>query len=419
MAAPVYAMEVKVQEIYIEDTGFYRYCITDESYVESSVRLGGIVNNAVSLKKTGDIELTLYKDGKEEEMNEGGYIYSDGEYTLVISKGDLTGRVKFIMDNSVYENMDLADEFYNTVALQQSYDTKRGMYRLDMGGYYGFYAAVPNNALTNKSVKIYVPENENISITAEKNGAEISFASGQTFSDAGYYTINFIYSSPDNPYDKDIEAITQSDLNSITEEEMENVQLEVPPELNPLGAVADVAQYSFYITDKPQNKLNYINPPQDYSIGSVTLNGKRFDIKSNKSFKAEKDGIYKFTFKSDALPDYSYTFERDTTPPTLTFNNLGSGGKAKDSVSFTKNDKSSSVNITGNNIPFEFNNNTIDREGLYKIEVSDTAGNLNTYLVNVERALHINIFAAAAVLLAVIAAVAVYIYHIKNNIQIR
>jgi hypothetical protein len=419
MSVCVYATDVKVKEVYMEDTGFYRYCLTDKSYVESNVRLSGIVNNAVMLSTYGDVKLTLYKDGEPEEINEGGYIYSDGEYTLVISKDDLKGKISFVMDNSVYENMDLSDEFYNTVPLKQGYDSKRGVYRLDMGDYYSFYTSIPNNAMTNRGVKIYTPQNDNISIIVEKNGKEISFSSGQTFSDAGYYAVNFIYSSPNTPYDDDVEDITDDELAAITDEEMEDVQLDTPPKSNPLGAVADVARYSFCVFDAPQNKLNYINPPQDYSIGSVTLNGKRTDIKNNNRFKAEKDGIYKITFKSDSLPDYSCTFERDTKPPTLTFRNLGSNGKAEDSLEFIKNDKASSVTITGNDVPYSFDDGVIDKEGLYKIEVKDTAGNMNTYLVNVEKPLHISIFAIMAVLIAVIAAVAIYVHYVKNNICIR
>jgi hypothetical protein len=419
MSVPVYAVDVKVQEVYSKETGFYRYYITDQSYVESNVRLGGIVSNAVILNTTSDIKLALYKNGKPTEINSEGYIYSDGEYTLIISKDDLTGKVNFVMDNSAYDNVDLTDEFYNAVTLKQSYDNKRSMYKLDMGNYYSFYASVPNNAMTNKGVKIYAPNNDDMTIIVEKNGEEVSFSSGQTFSDAGYYSVSFVYSSPNTPYDDEVNAITDEELAAVTDEEIENVQIDTPPKSNPLGAVADLARYSFYVSDKPQNRLNYINPPQDYSIASVTLNGKKTDIKADKCFKAEKDGIYKLTFKSDTMPDYSCTFERDTTPPTLKFINLGSGGKSKDNLEFIKNDKSSEVTITSNDIEYSFDNGIIDREGLYKIEVKDTAGNVNAYLVNVEKPLHINIFALIAVLIAVVAAVAMYVYYIKNNIRIR
>jgi hypothetical protein len=98
---------------------------------------------------------------------------------------------------------------------------------------------------------------------------------------------------------------------------------------------------------------------------------------------------------------------------------LEKGGKAKDSLSFEKDDKNSVVTVTNNEVPYDASDGTIDEDGLYKIVVSDTAGNFTTYLVNVEKTVKISIFFVIAVFVAVIAAVAVYVRYVKNNICIR
>lgn len=420
IALPAYGKEAEVTEEYMEDSGFYRYYVGD-SYIESTVRLGIVVPNVVRLTYGKNVEVTLYKGSEVQNFSSGGLIYGEGNYSLIIKNGDLTGTIDFKITNPTNEDMSFEDDFYNAVKFTQEYDNQRQMYRETMGDYYSLYANVPNNAVTNRAVKIYCTLNENITISAEKDGEEISFSSGKTFSDPGYYSVNVVYDGTEAAYEEDVSNITESDLSDFSESNMENAQAYTAPEDDPIGAVADVAQFRFYIVGGPQNKLNYINAPQDYEVAGITLNGKKVKVDNKSFFKAEEDGTYKVSFKAvkAGLPDYSFSYERDRTSPSASFEGVGRGGIAENDVVYNISDKNSEVKITSNNITMDFENNVIDKNGLYKIEVKDKAGNFNTYLINVDKPYYIGFVFILAIIIAAGVGVVLYIRYVKNNIRVR
>lgn len=417
----VFAKNVEMTEEYMEENGFYRYYLDDEYYIESSVQLGAVVKNIVRITYNDYVNVVLYKDGEVLPYESGDYIYGDGEYTVVVKNDSDTGRVNFILDTISAENIDLEDEFYNTIKFTQSYDTEKRMYKEDMGGFYSLYTTVPNLSVTNKNVKIYFNEDERAYITVEKDGEEIEFSSGKLLSEPGYYLINVVYDVDTSFGDEYLSGIDESDLYSFSEEKMEQAEAYTPTESEVYGSVATVAEFKFLIVDSSQNRLNYINPPQDYAISSIIFDGKKVDVKNSNFYKTENDGQYKITFKSvkGNMPDYSFSYVRDRKAPTLTLENLGEGGIAKNKLSVLKDDNNSQVEISSNGAVLEFENNVIDADGLYKIKVIDEAGNFSTYLVNVDIPVHISIIAVLIVIAVLAGGIWLYVKHIGNNIQIR
>lgn len=417
----VFARDVNMSEEYMEDSGFYRYYLDDDYYIESSVRLDSVIDNVVRLTYNDYVNVMVYKDGEDINYNSGEIIYGDGEYTVVVKNNTDTGRINFIINTISAESIDLEDEFYNTVKFTQTYDTERKMYRENMGDFYSLYATVPNLSVANRGVRIYCDSDERASISALKDGEEIAFSSGKLYSDPGYYCINVIYDVDTSQNREDMSDIDESDLYGFSEEEMEEAEAFTPSGNELYSAVATVAEFKFYITGGTENRLNYINPPQDYEISSVLVDGKRVNIANSSFYKTESDGQYKITFKSVKadMPDYSFSYKRDRSAPTLTLEGLGEGGIAEKSLAVIKNDNSSQVEISSNGAVLEFDNDIISTDGLYKIKVTDEAGNFNTYLVNVDIPINISIIAVAAVIVAAAVAVLLYIRHIKNNIQVR
>lgn len=417
----VFAGNVKMTEEYMEESGFYRYYLDDEYYIESNVQLGAVVKNIVKLTYNDYVNVVLYKDGEIQPYESGDYIYGDGEYTVVVKNDINTGRVNFILDTVSAESIDLEDEFYNSIKFTQSYDTDRRMYKEDMGEFYTLYSTVPNLSVTNKGVRIYFNEDESAYISGEKDGEEIEVLSGKLYSEPGYYSINVVYDVDTSLGDDYLEDVNESDLYAFSEESMDQAEAYTPSESQIYGSVATVAEFKFLIVNTPQNRLNYINPPQDYIISSIILDGKRVDIKDNSFYKTESDGQYKITFKSvdGTMPDYSFSYVKDRKAPTLTLENIGDGGIAKDKLLIVKNDKNSQTEISSNGSVLKFENDVIDTDGLYKIKVTDEAGNFNSYLVNVDIPIHISIIFILFIIAVAVIAIWLYVKHIGSNIQIR
>ncbi len=415
----VFGAEVRVTEKYMEDTGFYRYYLNNDIYFESTMRLEAVVSNIVKITYNDYVSLSLYKDGASKSISSGDYIYGDGSYVIVMRDGDNVGRVSFVLDMVSMETINLDDSFYNNVTFEQSYDAERKMYKESMGSIYSIYTSVPDRGITDKSVKIVYASDSKSYITVTKDGEEISYSSGKLFTEPGCYCVNIVYDT-DTADMIELEGITESDLESLSEADM-NYSESDEDYSNELEYIAATAQFKFRILDTPQNLTNFINPPRNYIISSVMLDGKKVDFEDETLFKAEEDGEYKFIFKNPAgkLPNYSFSYKRLKKIPTLSFEGIGKGGVSEDKVIITENQDYGEVEIHKNGVKYEASEGVIDEDGLYSIKVKDEAGNENTYMVNIDIPLRLNLWYLAAFIIIAAAAVLIYVRYIRNNIQIR
>ncbi|MCD8091176.1 MAG: hypothetical protein LUD81_11265 [Clostridiales bacterium] len=414
----VFGAEVSVTERYMEDTGFYRYYLNSDIYFESAVRLETVVDNIVRVTYNDYVSLTVYKDGRAQTFSSGDYIYGDGEYVIVMRDGDNVGRVSFVLDTVSLESINLDDKFYNYTAFSQSYDTERKMYKESIGSFYSIYTSLPDRGITDKSVKVVYSSDDKAYITVTKDGEEISYSSGKLFTEAGCYSISIIYDT-DYAEMAELEGISENDLEALSEEEFNYSDSE--DYYSGLDYIAAAAEFKFRIVDTPQNLTNFINPPRDYIISSVMLDGKKIDFDDETMFRAEKDGEYKFIFKNPEgkLPNYSFSYERLKEIPTLKLEGLGPGGISEDRVVIIKNQEYAEVEIHKNGVKFEVLDGVIDEDGLYSIVAGDEAGNVNTYMVNIDIPLRLNLWYLAVFIIAAGAGAGVYIRYIKNNIRIR
>ncbi|MCD8089616.1 MAG: hypothetical protein LUD81_03165 [Clostridiales bacterium] len=292
------------------------------------------------------------------------------------------------------------------------------MFKESMGGYFDLYTTVPDCGITEKDVKLnYNMRDGDAYITVLKDGEEISYTSGKIINEAGCYSVNVVYDVDKADYDE-LTGVTESDLESLSEDDLDDDSEEY---YTGLGYIAETASFNFRIIDGPQNLLNFVNPPRDYVIGSVMLDGKKADFGDETLFKAETDGEYKFIFKNPEgkLPNYSLTYERLTEIPTLTIEGVGKGGIAEEKVVFTPDEDYTEVQVSINGVKIAYEGNVLTEDGLYSLVVSDAAGNSNTYMLNVDIPMRINPVLVIIFIIAAGAAVYFYIRYVKNNIQIR
>ncbi len=410
-AGNVLAAEIRLRESYIEDTGDYRYYLDERNYVTSSQQLGRIVENVIKLTYNDYTYVSLTKDGENCDIVSGGYIYGDGNYTLTIGNGKDSGSINFIMRQPSGE-LSEDENFYNKSVLTQAYSAEQGLYSLSLRGLYTFYSPVPNYSVTDKPVKLLTPADDRMDITAYKDGEEINYSSGKTFSDPGYYVLSFVYDSADIDDDR----YTESDLQGFSDEAMDNADIVVD---DSYFNIADIAVYSFLIIDGAQNKLNFINPPQDYTISSVMLDGQKQPV-NTRFYRPVNDGNYRILFKNNAgiLPDYTLNFTRDTRAPALRFGNVGPGGIAHNKFSIIKDSDDTAVEILSGGAPYEYAPE-ITESGLYKITATDGAGNTSAYLISLKKKYTAAYLLLIPLALAVAAGIKLYSAYVSNNIHIR
>lgn len=417
----VLAAEKSLMESYREDTGTYIYYLNDNCYFESTEQLGKTVSNIIRLTYNDYVKLSLYKDGELQAFKSGDYIYGEGNYTVVIKDDSDIGRVNFIMSVFSEQDYNYENDFYNSLKLVQGYDKATAQYTQTMTDCCSFRASVPNMALTDKSVIIYMPEDEKLEYTITRNGEEYNFRSGKTIAEEGRYCLRLVYDADNTAQMNDFEEFNDEELNSITEEDIENAEAEDVQTTDILAAVANVAEYKFTIINSEQNMLNFITPPQDYKIASVVLDGKRQETTAQSCYRTENDGRYTFTFKSAAagLPDYTFGFVRDTTAPKILTEGVNEKGIINMPFKIVKDDLSAKTEVKFNGAEIKTAGDTLDKDGLYVITISDAAGNKNTYMLNIDIPFRINPFVALAFIAAAAAAVILYVKYVKTHIQVR
>ncbi len=427
LALTAYAAE-RLKETYNEDSGEYRYSLDKDNYVTSSKQLGRIVEGAVKLDYGSDVEVSLEKNGKAAEITSGGIVFEEGNYVLTVSDGEERASVNFMIKKTDAD-LDSENVFYSISPVEQSYSAKDGMYHMSVGGRYTFRCNVPNLCITDRPVKVYMPSDEKLDVKVYKNGGEISFSSGKTFYEPGYYVFENVYEIAEDEELTDEEIMSDASEEEKTALAGDDITDEEIAALAENGdgtdgeenlGIADVSKFSFCITDGPQSAVGIISPPQDHIIASVTLDGKKTETDKN-FFKAEKDGNYRIVFRNEAgkLPDRTFAFTRDTMPPTLDFENVGSGGIARGNFHIIKKDKGCNVEIYKNGELRDDLPDTIEEEGLYRIIASDDAGNSRVYMIRLKKGYEVYIFYFTAAILAAAVGIWLYSSYIGKNIHIR
>lgn len=425
LALTLYAAD-KLKEEYNKDTGEYRYYLDKSNYVTSSKQLGKITEGTVKLTYNDYTEVSLKKDDEYVDIVSGGYIFEEGNYILTLSSGTKSASVSFILKKPDTD-FDAENVFYSISPLTQAYSADNGMYLLSVGNRYTFYSSVPNYCITDKPVKVYMPSDEKLDLKVYKDGSEISFASGKTLYETGYYVFETVYDIAEDEEITDEEIMseaTDDEVYAIANDDISDEELSAladdSTDFDNSLSIAEVSKFSFCIIDPEKDNVGIISPPQDHIIASVTLDGKKINTDKN-FFKAEKDGSYRLIFKDKAgiLPDRTLAFKRDTKPPALDFENVGRGGIARGSFRIIKKDDDSTVTIYKNGEPKEGLSDVIEEEGLYRVMASDSAGNSRVYLIRLKKNFTGYVLYAAAAIFAAAAGIWLYSSYVGKNIHIR
>ena len=135
---------------------------------------------------------------------------------------------------------------------------------------------------------------------------------------------------------------------------------------------------------------SFLWAPESYEVASVLVDHRPVEVKDGKYLELIQDGLYEVSFRPKSritgLPeDYSVTFVRDTTPPSIKWDGEIHNGMFTGEVAFDVSEKDAQVEILYNGQPAVSPTHVLAAAGHYYITVSDATGNMRFYSFVIER----------------------------------
>ena len=101
----------------------------------------------------------------------------------------------------------------------------------------------------------------------------------------------------------------------------------------------------------------------------------------------EEDGVYEIRFRDQKTGSIfvSTQFEKDTLAPFLTFSKDIDDGAVEGPIEFVKHEPSDQVELLYNGNFGQAPGNTLETPGMYRLRVTDEAGNSRAYQVEIKQ----------------------------------
>lgn len=175
---------------------------------------------------------------------------------------------------------------------------------------------------------------------------------------------------------------------------------------------------SFSIVSDVTCKISGYTMPAGFSITGATLDDTEIAYESG-FVDMSKEGHYVIDYACSAN-GLSYTLDItvDTTPPVLALAELNDKNQARGPVSIANVEEGASIGITLNGKEINYSSE-LTESGQYQITLIDKAGNITHYSFTILVYFSISTWALLGCLLAVIAAVLIYIYISKKRLAVR
>jgi hypothetical protein len=175
---------------------------------------------------------------------------------------------------------------------------------------------------------------------------------------------------------------------------------------------------SFSIVSDVTCKISGYTMPAGFSITGATLDDTEIAYESG-FVDMSKEGHYVIDYACSAN-GLSYTLDItvDTTPPVLALAELNDKNQARGPVSIADVEEGASIGITLNGKEISYSSE-LTESGQYQITLIDKAGNITHYSFTILVYFSISTWALLGCLLAVAAAVFIYIYISKKRLAVR
>lgn len=266
-------------------------------------------------------------------------------------------------------------EVIKEVRLDQHYDESSKTFLQLIEGEIGFSSTIPQDLITTGGVR-FDHFSDEIVYVLEQNGTIIDYESGQVITDAGRYHLQLLVMPQIN-----LEGMEEPSAEQLQNDtfSLENLQI-----LNRDYTIC--ADFYFTIVNTALSNLNYIKAPQDYQISQILQNGVPLAVSDKHWCKISADGTYQIYFQpvKTGMPEYETIFEKDTQPPLLIFEGLNPDGTAKKSVKYESTEANCTIAIYREGRSFSDVSGEIHTPGLYRLVVTDPAGNATSYMIHIK-----------------------------------
>jgi len=271
------------------------------------------------------------------------------------------------------ENPDLIDAPVDRFAQSYLEEEERYLQENRAGA---FYSSVPNGATINDSFVVDLIGEQGVTVT--RNDQPYEFHTGQTIEEDGVYRFTF------GTGDFSVSA----------------------------------AAYQVRILNAPVNNMRVFTPPEEWVISQVLFNGEK--VASGKEwFKLDADGHYTFTLEdTDTMTQRNVSITLDRVAPLLNLAGVENGvAKGEVQVTALSEDLATvTMYLDGELINTKA---TLSDPGIYDLIAYDQAGNSTAYQFEIKYSMNTAAYLFIILLVALGAAVALFIVYNKRNAQVR
>ena len=181
--------------------------------------------------------------------------------------------------------------------------------------------------------------------------------------------------------------------------------------LNVSDSLGNTREVSFIIV-KPlvqSFEHNFDNVP---GFEKVTVDGEDKRLNYG-TLELKEDGVYEVGVVVNGV-SYNFTVTVDATAPTLTIDGVENGGTTKDKVILSNLSETANVRVYRNDEAIEYElGNELREVGIYRVVVTDEAGNTSEYSFEIEKSISGGII--ALIVIAVLAVVGVGVFLILKK----
>ena len=177
---------------------------------------------------------------------------------------------------------------------------------------------------------------------------------------------------------------------------------------------------SFQIVNKTTGTISQYVMPDGFHVKGVQKDGEEV-TSGYTTVDLEQEGYYQIVYSCNAIKtDFALDVTIDHTPPAVVFEGVDDTNKAKGPVTVTGMDPKDTITIYRDNKETRLNyDNELTESGVYRVTVSDEAG--NTIEKNFKIMIYLNLKAwmVIVIIVAIIAGVAVALYITRKRLRVR
>lgn len=286
--------------------------------------------------------------------------------------------------------------------VQTIYDSGTGFYMHTFKDDSNVIVNVPDGMITDKYVVLTLPANASFTFT--KDGESYDYVRGSSITEAGVYQLKM-----NVQYEEDVEESTKdTTLSGMTTQK------------------SGIWEFSFQIIPKVTNRLGIYNVPEDCELVGVAKQNEEgtyeaCSFSDKYSYEFTEDGIYELTVGDTRYSAAVFTveFEYDTIPPYMKTEGFVNGTVTTKDIQIDVSEENTGVVVTLDGSQIQLSDGLLTEPGLYRITLTDDAGNETQYTVRRKYTMNISAFGVFGWIIGIAILLGGYCYWVRSHMRVR